>query len=407
MTALDSRVPGAHKLTPVARADLVAEGVGLSADERALLVAAMDPSDKAHPGGVFDRMVENCIGSIGMPFGVAMNFHIDGVDRFVPMAVEEPSVIAAASNAAKIARGAYGFKTECVEDLMIGQVMLLGIDDISDAARAVEDNKHAILETAEPEESSLGALGGGVKDLEVRILHPDAKDNEDIPPSLRGGTGEDILVVHLLVDTKDAMGANAVNARAERAAPLLEKLTGGTARLRILSNLADRRLVRAKAVFPADALGPEGTVDAILEAAWLARVDPYRAATHNKGVMNGVDAVVVATGNDWRAVEAAAHAYAARDGRYRALTRYTKTEAGDLRVQLRLPIPVGTVGGATKVNPMARLALRILQTDHAEDLARVACAVGLAQNLAAVRALATEGIQKGHMRLHRRMEGRA
>jgi hydroxymethylglutaryl-CoA reductase len=337
-------------------------------------------------------MVENWVGVMAVPLGIAANFRIDGTDRFVPMAIEEPSVIAAASNAARIAREGGGFTTRAKSRLMIAQVHLLGVLDPDAAVRDLLAARHELIQQAEPEDSRLRERGGGTRDLEVRVVET--------------GLGP-AVVVHLLVDPVDAMGANAVNTRAERLAPLLEQRTGGRARLRILSNLADRSMVVAEARFPRHALGGEEIVDAILEAQVLAEADPYRAATHNKGAMNGVDAVLVATGNDWRAVEAGAHAFAARKGTYGPLTSYEKDRKGDLLGRFALPMQVGTVGGATKAHPVAGLCLRILGVERAEDLARIVAAVGLAQNLAALRALVTEGIQAGHMRLHGRLEGRS
>lgn len=386
-----SRIPGFHRSSRDERVEAVRTFCGLDAKEGALLDAAWSAADLAHPSAAFDQMVENCIGSIGLPLGVATNFQVDGVDRLVPMAIEEPSVIAAASHAAKLARPGGGFKTEMVSDLMIAQVHLTGCPEVTEAVKHIEAEREHLIAMAEPEESGMAARGGGTKDLEVRTV------TSDLGP---------VVVVHLLVDTLDAMGANAVNTRAERIAPELERLSGGTARLRILSNLADRRVVQARATFGAEAVGGEDVVDGIIEAQRIAEVDPYRAATHNKGVMNGIDAVVVATGNDWRAVEAGAHAFAARRGVYGPLTTYDKDDAGDLVGALLVPLTVGIVGGATKANPMARLALRILGVASASELARVTAAVGLAQNLAALRALSTEGIQKGHMRLHERFGDR-
>lgn len=391
MAKRTSRIPGLHRLSPDERVERLGAACGLDEEEVVLLRAALSAADLAHPAAAFDRMVENCVGSIGIPLGIATNFVVDGVDRLVPMAIEEPSVIAAASNAAKMVRATGGFRTELLSDRMIGQIHLVGVPDVTEAVKHIEAERERLIEAAEPTESRIKALGGGVEDLEVRTC------TTDLGP---------VVVVHLLVDTLDAMGANAVNTRAERIAPELERLSGGTARLRILTNLADRRVVRAGAVFPAEALGGPDVVDAIIEAQLIAEADPYRAATHNKGVMNGVDAVVVATGNDWRAVEAGAHAFAARTGFYRPLTRYEKDDDGDLQGELTIPLAVGIVGGATKANPMARLALRILGVEKASELARITAAVGLAQNLAALRALTTEGIQAGHMKLHRRLDDR-
>ncbi len=398
--AVTSRVPGFHGKSAQERAGHLADAVGLTPEEHALLEASLaGDADSPFPGTTLSSMVENVVGALALPMGIATNFTIDGEDRFVPMVIEEPSVVAAASNAARMARPHGGFTTEHVDGLMIGQVHLVGCDDAHQAAKRIEAARDEILALAEPDDSSLVARGGGTEDMEVRVLkRPDPHDG---PPE------QAVVVVHLLVDCLDAMGANAINTRVERIAPRLEEIGGGTARLRILSNLSDRRRAKATATFDRDMLGGEAVVDAIVEAQHLAELDPYRAVTHNKGVMNGVDAVVLATGNDWRAVEAGAHAWAARYGNYSALTHYHKDAHGHLVGELDIPLALGVVGGATKIHPMARLALRIMGVEHAHELERIACAVGLAQNLAALRALTTEGIQEGHMRLHRRVEGRS
>ncbi len=385
-----TRVSGFHGLSPPKRVALIARQVGLSDEDRELLEGLMQGHAGLGPK-TGEKMVENWVGSMALPLGVAANFRIDDVDRFVPMAIEEPSVIAAASNAARIAHAGGGFKTDAKERLMIAQIHLLDVADPDAAMRNLLAARHDLIHEAEPPDSGLVARGGGTRDLEVRVVE------SALGPS---------LVVHLLVDPVDAMGANAVNTRAERLAPLLEERTGGRARLRILSNLADHCIVKAEARFPVKELGGPEVVAGILEAQALAEADPYRAATHNKGAMNGVDAVVLATGNDWRAVEAGAHAFAARKGVYGPLTAYEETKRGDLLGKIALPVQVGTVGGATKVHPVAQLSLRILGVERAVDLARVVAAVGLAQNLAALRALVTQGIQAGHMRLHKRVEER-
>jgi hydroxymethylglutaryl-CoA reductase len=386
-----SRIPGFHTLDATTRAVLVARRAMLNAQDADLLhrLVAGDPG---LPPDAAERMVENRVGTLAVPLGIATNFRIDETEHLIPMATEEPSVIAAASNAARMARAAGGFTTRVKEHLVIGQVHLFDVADPDAAMRDLLANRHELIAAAEPPQSSLRQHGGGTRDLEVRSVET------------RGGP---VLVVHLLVDPADAMGANAVNTRVERLAPLLEERTGGRARLRILSNLADRSIVTAEARFPAKELGGADVVQGILEAQWIAEADPYRAATHNKGIMNGIDAVLLATGNDTRAAEAGAHAYAARSGRYTALTNYEATGKGDLVGMLRVPLQVGTVGGATKAHPVAALALRILGIQHATDLMRIAASVGLAQNLAALRALATEGIQAGHMRLHKRLAERA
>ena len=340
-----------------------------------------------------DHMVENAIGVFGLPLGVARNFLINGREVLIPMAVEEPSVVAGASFMAKIARSAGGFVTEVDDPLMIGQLQLLDLPDIEKARQAILARKQHILDLAAEVDPVMVRLGGGPRDLEIRLIN-----DSPIGP---------FLVVHLIIDVRDAMGANAVNTALERIAPRVAEISGGRAHLRILSNLADRRLARASARIPVSALAfdqysGEKVRDGILEAWAFAEVDPYRAATHNKGIMNGMDAVVIATGNDWRAIEAGAHAYAARGGRYTSLTQWSKDDAGNLYGRLEMPMALGTVGGATRVHPAAQAALKLMKVTSAAELAGIVVSVGLAQNLAALRALATEGIQRGHMSLHAR-----
>ncbi len=341
-----------------------------------------------------DKMVENVIGVFSLPMGLGLNFLINGKDYVVPMVVEEPSIIAAVSAAAKIVRSAGGFRSESTEPILIGQIQVVDIEHPSRVQHAILQNKEEILNLANSLHPNMVARGGGAKDLEV-IIHPNA--------SHRG----DMVVVHLLVDTRDAMGANLVNSMCEGVASLIEKITNGKVFLRILSNLSDRSMVRTEAVIPVRL--PEGkgysgeeVRDGIILANEFAVVDPYRAATHNKGIMNGIDAVAIATGNDWRAIEAAAHAYAARGSAYTALTRWYKNDHGDLVGYLELPLKVGTVGGPLQSNPVVRIAHRILGVRSARELMEVMGAVGLAQNFAALRALSTEGIQRGHMSLHAR-----
>ncbi|MGA1822052.1 MAG: hydroxymethylglutaryl-CoA reductase, degradative [Thermoplasmatota archaeon] len=336
---------------------------------------------------VLDGMIENVIGTFQLPIGIATNFRINGVDRLIPMAIEEPSVVAAASKAAKIARKRGGFRTESTGQIMIGQIQVVDIPDVNTAEMSVEEAKEELLGIANDADPLLVKFGGGARDLEIRRLSPP--------------TGE-MMVIHLLVDCLDAMGANAVNTMAERIAPRVEDITGGSVLLRILTNLAVKRLASAEAVFDRDELGGPEVVDAIIKTWEMAAVDPYRASTHNKGVMNGVSAVVRATGNDTRAVEAGAHSYAAFNGRYEPLTKYRKDGEGNLVGNITLPAAVGLVGGATKVHPAARSAVKILGITKASELGEILAAVGLAQNLGALRALATEGIQRGHMKLHAR-----
>ncbi len=381
-----SRLRGFYKLDVEQRVEIVAQWAGLTAEEREQLRHSLDVAQA-------DKMIENVIGLHALPLGIAVNFQINGRDYLIPMAIEEPSVVAGASYAARLAREGGGFQAESDEPVMIGQIQVLDLADLEAARAAVLAERQRLLELANQTDPVVVRLGGGARDIEARI----------IPESPVGP----MLVIHLLYDCRDAMGANTVNTACETLAPVVEEITGGRVNLRILSNLADRRLARARCVIPPQALetdefpGPL-VVDRIVEAYALAAADPYRAATHNKGIMNGVDAVVIATGNDWRAVEAGAHTYAARDGRYRSLSVWEKDASGNLVGRLEMPLALGTVGGATRVHPTARLALRILGVKTARELAEVVVAVGLAQNLAAIRALATEGIQRGHMELHAR-----
>jgi len=338
-------------------------------------------------------MIENVVGTFELPLGIATNFQINGRDVLIPMAVEEPSIVAGASYAARLVRAGGGFQASSTAPLMIGQVQLVGIADLQAARAALLAQRDTILALANRQSRSLVALGGGAQDLEVRCFE-------------RSPMGP-MLVVHLLIDCRDAMGANAINSMAEAVAPLLEQHSGGRAYLRILSNLSDRRLARATAVVPPSALAREGmsgeqVIEGILWAYAFAAVDPYRATTHNKGILNGIDPVVVASGNDWRAVEAGAHAYAARSGQYSSLSVSERDGAGNLVGTLEMPLAVGIVGGATRVHPAAQAALRLLGVRQANELAEICVCAGLATNLAAMRALATEGIQRGHMSLHAR-----
>jgi len=332
-----------------------------------------------------DKMTENVIGMFQVPLGIATNFVIDGKEVLIPMATEEPSVIAAASNGARMAREAGGFFTSSTGPVMRAQIQATGICDPFAARQAILLHKDELMRMANDKDPMLVKYGGGVKDIEVYVI-----DSKMGP----------MVVTHLIVDCRDAMGANAVNTMAEALAPRIEQITGGRVYLRIISNLADLRLVRVKAVFKAEEIGGHEVVDGILLAAELAEVDPYRAATHNKGIMNGVTAVVLASGNDTRAVEAGAHAFASISGRYKSLTRYEKNRDGDLVGTIEMPVAVGLVGGATRVHPVAKTAVKILGVKSADDLSRIIASVGLCQNFAALRALASEGIQRGHMSLH-------
>jgi len=384
----DARLPNFRALTPAQRLEHIARAAAFTAEETALLAA---------PGALAlsraDGMIENVIGTFELPLGVAGNFTVNGRDYLVPMAVEEPSVVAAASFMAKLAREGGGFEASSTGPIMRAQVQLLGVSDPYGARQALLRAREQILEVANSRDKVLIGLGGGCRDIEVHVF----------PDTPRGA----MVVMHLVVDVRDAMGANTVNTMAEAVSPLVEQLTGGTVRLRILSNLADLRLARARVRLAPEVLktaerSGEEIVEGVLDAYTFAAVDPYRAATHNKGIMNGIDPVIVATGNDWRAVEAGAHAYACRGGRYTSLTTWEKDKTGALVGTIEMPMPVGLVGGATKTHPLARLALKIMDVRTAQELGEVAVAVGLAQNLGALRALATEGIQRGHMALHAR-----
>jgi len=365
----------------------IAKQAGLTSEESALLGGAALSVAQA------DQMIENVIGLHNLPLGVAQNFLINGREVLVPMAIEEPSVVAGASFMAKLARAGGGFTAQADAPVMIGQLQVLDVPDLQAACLALLAQKAHLLEEAAKIDPVLARLGGGPRDLEVRII-----DSSPIGP---------FLVVHILMDVRDAMGANATNTAAERLAPLVGQITGGRVHLRILSNLADRRLARAqvtilKSELPFGDYSTEQVRDGIIAAWAFAAADPYRAATHNKGIMNGVDAVVIATANDWRAVEAGAHAYAARNGRYTSLSTWGQDADGNLVGTLEMPLAVGTVGGATRVHPGARAALKLMGVTSASQLAEIIVSVGLAQNLAALRALATEGIQRGHMPLHSR-----
>lgn len=367
-----SRIPGFYKMSIEERIKIIKEFAELSEEEAETL-----RSFNGLTKDIANIMIENVVGSMQLPLGIATNFIINGKEKLIPMAIEETSVVAAASNAAKLARPE-GFKAKASEPIMIGQIQIL--NPCKDAEKKLMENKEDILDLANAQDKILVSLGGGAKDLEVKWL------------------SDDMLVVHLLVDVRDAMGANAVNTMAEAVAPLLEKITRGKALLRIISNLAIYRLAEAEVIYKKDVIG-EDVVDKIVKAYEFASLDIFRAATHNKGIMNGIDAVAIATGNDWRAIEAGAHAYAAMNG-YKPLTTWQKNENGDLYGKIKLPLAVGIIGGATKVHPIAKLCLKILGVKTAKELAEVMAAVGLAQNFAALRALATKGIQAGHMKLH-------
>ncbi len=377
-----SEQPGFYKLSISERIELLQKLTGLSDDEVKTL-----QNTGGLPKEVADKMIENVVGGMTLPLGMAMNFLINGKDYIVPMAIEEPSVVAAASNAAKIARVKGGFRVTNTGPVMIGQIQTVGVADPQKARARLILRKGEILARANEQDPMLVKLGGGAKELNVKVLD-----------SLKGP----MVIAELLVDCGDAMGANAVNTMAEAVAPLVEEITGGKVYLRIISNLADRRLVKATAVFEKEALGGEEVVDGIVYAYAFAEADPYRCATHNKGIMNGVSAVGLACGQDTRALEAGAHSYAARSGAYKPLTTWEKNENGDLVGTLEMPMAVGLVGGAAKVHPAAKANVKITGVKTAVELAEIMGAVGLAQNFAALRALSAEGIQKGHMKLHAR-----
>ncbi len=383
-----SRIPGFYNLPLDQRAAEIIRRADLSPDEILALTGEAGLNLVSA-----DHMIENVIGLYSLPLGIALNFQVNGKDVLVPMVIEEPSVVAGASFMARLVRSGGGFQASTTSPEMIGQLQVLDLKDLASARLAILEKRESLLQEAAGIDPVLQRLGGGPRDLEIRVF----------PESPVGP----FLVVHLIYDVRDAMGANAVNTAVERLAPHIEAITGGRVHLRILSNLADRRLARASAVIPLNELAFDGfsaeeVRDGVIEAWAFAAVDPYRAATHNKGIMNGVDAVILATGNDWRAIEAGAHAYAARNGSYTSLSTWSKDEAGNLVGTLEMPMAVGTVGGATRVHPAARAALKLMGVNSASELAEIAVSVGLAQNLAALRALATEGIQRGHMSLHAR-----
>ena len=376
-----SRIPGFYKLSPEERLAKVKEITGMD-DEDAKIIFNGDVDID-----LLDKMIENVIGKFPLPLGIATNFLINDRDYLIPMAIEEPSVVAAASNAAKMARVKGGFHTSMTDPIMIAQIQLTGVKDPWSAKMKILEHREEIMRMCDERDSILVKFGGGARDVQVRVI-----DSDSGP----------MVITHLLVDTRDAMGANAVNTMAEYVAPFIEKLTGGKVYLRILSNLAVFRLARARAVWDKEAIGGEDVVDGVIRAYHFAKADPYRCSTHNKGVMNGISAVVIATGNDFRAVEAGVHSYAAITGKYQPVTHWEKDENGDLVGTIEVPMAVGLVGGATKVHPTARANVKILGVKTASELAQVIAAVGLAQNFGALRALATEGIQRGHMELHAR-----
>lgn len=376
---MTSDVSGFHKLSLRKRLNLVKNFSKLSKKEIKMLT---------HTGAlemkVANAMIENVIGTTHLPIGVATHFKVNGKDYLIPMAVEETSVVAAASHAAKLARKGSGFKASSTDPIMIGQIQLMDIKDIPKAKKDILLHFKELKNILTNNESTIVKLGGGIKGIELRELH-----------SHRGK----MLVVHLFVDVRDAMGANAVNSYCESISPYLEKITGGRSVLKILSNLASKRIVKVTAVWKKEVIGDD-VIDGILDAYAFAKADPFRAATHNKGIMNGIDAVLMATSNDWRAVEAGAHAYAAMRGSYGPLTHYTKNKNGDLVGYIELPLAVGLIGGATKIHPVSKISLKILGVQTAKEFAEVIASVGLANNFAALYAMVREGIVRGHMKLH-------
>jgi hydroxymethylglutaryl-CoA reductase len=385
-----SRIPGFYKLSISERLNKLNERKVINEEDYLTLLnnlSILQPEEA-------DKMIENVVTVFGMPLGLGLNFLANGKDYIIPMVVEEPSIVAAISSAAKIVRQSGGFICESDDPVLIGQIQIVDLEKPSKAQTVILQNKKEIINLANSLHPNMFARGGGAKDIEVKI-HPSSTH--------RG----DMVVVHLLVDTRDAMGANLVNSMCEGVASLIEKITGGKVFLRILSNLTDRALVKASCTIPCKLLKGKGysgedVRDGIILATEFASVDPYRAATHNKGIMNGIDPVAIATGNDWRAIEAAAHAYAARGNHYTSLSKWDKNENGDLVGSIKIPMKVGIVGGPLESNPAVEIAHRILNVETATELARVIAAVGLAQNFSALRALSTEGIQQGHMTLHAR-----
>lgn len=387
---ISSRIPGFYKMSVEERKRHIIELCGL---DEATASQLLDPVSL--PEETADKMIENVIGTFSLPLAVGLNFKVNEKDYIIPMAVEEPSIVASASYIAKIVRETGGFKTEATERVMIGQIQVVGCPNFEEAEAAIHREKDMLIQAANDAYPSLIARGGGAVDLDVRMLNEGESEYSRM------------LIVHVYVNTCDAMGANIINTMVESLAPVVEHLTNGKVYLRILSNYADRCLAKATCTIPVELLASDGYAgeevrDGVVHAYEFAASDPYRAVTHNKGIMNGIDPVIIATGNDWRAVEAGAHAYAARDGQYRSMTKWYADEAGNLVGELEIPMSLGIVGGASRVHPMAKVAYQLLKVDSAAELAQVIVAVGLAQNLGALKALATDGIQKGHMALHSR-----
>ena len=382
MKEFRSDISGFYKLSMDERIKLLSNLVNLSPEEVEILkeLGYFTPTQ-------IDTLIENVIGSYQLPFGLAFNFKINNRDYIIPMVIEEPSVVAAASNAARMARKHGGFHSEEVKSIMISQIQLTKLNDIEIAKKALEKNIKSLLKIANEQDPVLNKLGGGAQDIEIREINTNKGK---------------MIILHLLVNVLDAMGANVVNTMAEAISPYIEEICGGKIYLRIVSNLATHRLARSKATFDKELLGGKEIIEGILNAYEFALADPYRATTHNKGIMNGIVALSLATGNDTRAVEAGAHAYASLKGRYSPLTKFKVDSGGNLVGEIEIPLALGIIGGMTKIHPMARIALKILNVKSAEELSQIAAALGLAQNVAALRALASEGIQEGHMALHSR-----
>ncbi|MFC4024916.1 hydroxymethylglutaryl-CoA reductase, degradative [Oceanobacillus longus] len=386
-----SRIPGFYNLSVEQRRDLLKNVLDFSSEDLDDLCINQPLSTETA-----DKMIENVIGTFQLPLGLGLNFLVNGKEYVIPMAIEEASVVASASHIAKIVRSAGGFQTNATERIMIGQIQVIGCPNYQVAKQDLLDQKESLIKAANAAYPSIVNRGGGAGDLDIRILNEESNSKYG-----------QMLVLHIYVDTRDAMGANIINTMVEAIAPIVEEITKGKVYLRILSNFADKCLARARCVIPPDLLATgdysgEEVRDGVVHAYEFAESDPYRAVTHNKGIMNGIDPVVIATGNDWRAVEAGAHAYASRHGSYGSMTKWFKDENGNLVGEIELPMSVGTVGGATRVHPLAKLSLSIMDIKSAKELAQVIVAVGLAQNLGALKALATDGIQKGHMALHSR-----
>ncbi|MHA2035486.1 MAG: hydroxymethylglutaryl-CoA reductase, degradative [Promethearchaeota archaeon] len=382
MKEFHSNISGFYKLSMEERQKLLSSLVNLDQNEMKILKEL----------GYFsatqiDTLIENVVGSYQLPFGLALNFKINDKDYIIPMVIEEPSVVAAASNAARMARKHGGFHSEEVKSIMISQIQITQVDDLEISKKKIRENKQQLLDIANEQDPMLNELGGGARDIDIREI--DTNKGK-------------MIILHLLVDVLDAMGANVVNTMAEAISPYIEDISGGKVYLRIVSNLATHRVAKSSATFDKEMLGGEEVVEGILNAYEFAAADPYRATTHNKGIMNGIVALTLATGNDSRAIEAGAHAYASLSGQYSPLTKFKMDSEGNLVGEIEVPLALGIIGGMTKIHPMARIALKILNVKSASELSQVGAALGLSQNVAALRALASEGIQKGHMALHSR-----